>query len=49
MKNILAQFIFLARGNGVEGWMDILVLVLVAAVYGLATILKTKKRKKEQA
>ncbi len=37
-----------ARGKDVEGWMDILVLVLVAAVYGLGTILKTKKRKKEQ-
>jgi len=48
MNNILAQFILLARGNGVEGWMDILVLVLVAAVYGLATILKAKKRKKVQ-
>jgi len=48
MKNILAQLVLLARGKDVEGWMDILVLVLVAAVYGLGTILKTKKRKKEQ-
>ena len=48
MNALLAQLVQLARGNGVEGWMDILVLVLVAAVYGLATILKTKKRKKEQ-
>jgi len=48
MNNILAQFILLARGKDVEGWMDILVLVLVAAVYGLATILKAKKRKKVQ-
>ena len=48
MNALLAQFILLARGNGVEGWMDILVLVLVAAVYGLATILKSKKRKKSQ-
>jgi len=38
----------LARGKDVEGWMDILVLVLVAAVYGLATILKAKKGKKSQ-
>ena len=43
MKNILAQFILLARGNGVEGWMDILILVIVAVVYGLGTILKAKK------
>jgi len=48
MNALLAQFILLARGNGVEGWMDILVLVLVAAVYGLATILKAKKGKKVQ-
>jgi len=48
MNALLAQLVQVARGNGVEGWMDILVLVLVAAVYGLATILKTKKRKKEQ-
>ncbi len=48
MNALLAQFILLARGKDVEGWMDILVIVLVAAVYGLATILKTKKRKKVQ-
>jgi hypothetical protein len=48
MNALLAQFILVARGKDVEGWMDILVIVLVAAVYGLATILKTKKRKKVQ-
>ncbi len=48
MNALLAQFILLARGKDVEGWMDILVLVLVAAVYGLATILKAKKAKKVQ-
>ena len=48
MNALLAQLVQLARGNGVEGWMDILVLVLVAAVYGLATILKAKKGKKSQ-
>ncbi len=47
MNALLAQFILVARGND-EGWMNILVLVLVAAVYGLATILKAKKGKKEQ-
>ena len=47
MNAILAQFILVARGND-EGWMNILVLVLVAAVYGLATILKVKKGKKSQ-
>ncbi|GAI28789.1 unnamed protein product, partial [marine sediment metagenome] len=47
MNAILAQFILLARGND-EGWMNILILVIVAAVYGLATILKAKKGKKSQ-
>ena len=47
MNAILAQFILVARGND-EGWMNILVLVLVAAVYGLGTILKAKKGKKSQ-
>ncbi len=47
MNAILAQFILVARGND-EGWMNILILVIVAAVYGLATILKAKKGKKEQ-
>jgi hypothetical protein len=48
MNALLAQLVQLARGKDVEGWMDILVLVLVAAVYGLATILKTKRGKKAQ-
>ncbi|HUU17493.1 MAG TPA: hypothetical protein VMW72_10110 [Sedimentisphaerales bacterium] len=48
MNALLAQLVQLARGNGVEGWMDILVLVLVAAVYGLGTIIKAKKGKKVQ-
>lgn len=47
MNALLAQFILVARGND-EGWMNILVLVLVAAVYGLATILKAKGKKKVQ-
>lgn len=48
MNNILAQIILVARGNDIEGWMDILILVLVAAAYGLGAILKTKKGKKVQ-
>ncbi len=47
MNALLAQLI-LARGNGVEGWMDILILVVVAAVYGLGTILKTKRKKPQE-
>jgi len=48
MNYYLAQLILVARSNDIEGWMDILILVLVAAAYGLGAILKTKKRKKMQ-
>ncbi|MFZ2146852.1 MAG: hypothetical protein WAV28_06495 [Sedimentisphaerales bacterium] len=48
MNALLAQIISLARRNDMEGWMDILILVIVAAVYGLGAILKTKKGKKVQ-
>ncbi|MFH1882285.1 MAG: hypothetical protein ABIL62_06200, partial [Planctomycetota bacterium] len=48
MNYSLAQIILAARSRDPDGWMSILVLVLVAAVYGLGTILKVKKGKKEQ-
>jgi len=48
MNYSLAQIILVAQSRDPGGWMNILVLVLVAAVYGLATILKAKKGKKEQ-
>ena len=48
MNYSLAQIILVARGNDIEGWTDILILVLVAAAYGLGAILKTKKGKKLQ-
>ncbi len=39
-----------ARGNDPDGWMNILVLVVVAVVYGLVTIIKAKgKKSQEQA
>ena len=41
MNNILAQLI-VARGND-EGWIQILIVVIMAVVYGLGTILKAKK------
>ncbi len=41
MNNILAQII-VARGND-EGWIQILIVVIMAVVYGLGTILKAKK------
>jgi hypothetical protein len=49
MNAFLAQMFLLGRGNDVEGWMDILVLVVVAAVYGLGVIIRAKgKKAKEQ-
>ena len=48
MNYSLAQIILVAQSRDPGSWMNILVLVLVAAVYGLATILKAKKGKKEQ-
>ena len=48
MNYSLAQIILAARSRDPGDWMNILVLVLVAAVYGLATILKAKKGKKSQ-
>ncbi len=47
MNAFLAQLI-LARGNDFEGWMDILVLVIIAAVYGLGAIIKTKRKKPQE-
>jgi len=48
MNYSLAQIILAARSRDPDGWMNILVLVIVAAVYGLGTILKAKKGKKSQ-
>ncbi|MBC8470211.1 MAG: hypothetical protein H8D56_12130 [Planctomycetes bacterium] len=42
----LAQIIIIARGND-EGWMNILVLVVLAAVYGLGALIKAKGKKAE--
>jgi len=42
----LAQIIVLARG-GDEGWMNILVLVVIAAVYGLGALIRAKGKKAE--
>lgn len=48
MNALLAQFILVARGNDIEGWWNILILVIVAAVYGLGAILKTKGKKAQE-
>lgn len=42
----LAQIIVIARGND-DGWMNILVLVVLAAVYGLGALIKAKGKKAE--
>ncbi len=47
MNYSLAQFIFLAR-NDPGGWMNILILVIIAAVYGLGAIIKTKGKKSQE-
>jgi len=47
MNYSLAQFV-LARGNGVGEWMDVLVLVVVAVVYGLGSIIKASKKAQGQ-
>jgi hypothetical protein len=43
----LTQIIVLARGNNKEGWMNILVLVVIAAVFGLGALIKAKGKKTE--
>ena len=50
MNALLAQMSLLGRGFDVEGWMDILVLVVLGAVYVLGTIIKaaTKSKKAQE-
>ena len=48
MNELLAQMSLIGQGNDIEGWMDILILVVIAAVYGLGAILKSAKSKKEE-
>lgn len=48
MNGLLAEIILLARGNDIEGWMDILVLVIIAAVYGLGALIRAKGKKAEE-
>ena len=39
--------IFIARSRDPDGWMNILVLVIIAAVYGLGVIIKAKGKKSQ--
>ena len=43
MMAFLAQIIFVARNDDFEGWTQILVVVVMAVVYGLGGILKAAK------
>lgn len=45
MNELLAQIILAVRRRDTEGWMNILVIVVIAVVYGLSTILKAKAKK----
>jgi hypothetical protein len=47
MDDILSQMFIIARGDDIEGWMDILVLVILAVVYVLGSIIKAKGKKRE--
>ncbi|MDT8302467.1 MAG: hypothetical protein RQ760_13365 [Sedimentisphaerales bacterium] len=42
----LAQIIVIARGND-DGWINILVMVVLAAVYGLSALIKAKGKQPE--
>jgi len=46
MKVFLGQFVFLSKNEDFEGWMQILVVVIMAVVYGLGSILKAAKSRK---
>lgn len=46
MKVFLAQMILGARNDDFEGWMQILLVVIMAVIYGLSGILKSAKSKK---
>lgn len=47
MRVFCEQLVFLARKDGFEDWMQILVFVAMIAVYSLSGILKAKMKKKE--
>ncbi len=47
MNYSLAQIILVAQSRDPDGWMNILILVIIAAVYGLGAIIKTKSKKSQ--
>jgi len=48
MNSFLAQIILAARRRGTEGWMQILVFVVLIVFYALGSIVKAKSRKLEE-
>ena len=49
MGYYLAQIVLAARGDNAEGWMNTLVIVLLAAFWAIGGILKARARKAEKA
>jgi hypothetical protein len=47
MNGLLVEIILPARNNGIEGWMQMLVLVLVVLFYALGSILKSRAKQPE--
>jgi len=48
MNVFLEQIVFAARDDDFKGWMQILVVVIMAVVYGLSGIIKAAKSKKQE-
>jgi hypothetical protein len=49
MNSFLAQIILAARNDDIEGWTNILFIVVLAAFYVAGSIIKAKASKREQA
>lgn len=49
MNYCLAQIVLAARGDDAEGWMNTLVIVLLAVFWAIGGILKARARKAEKA
>jgi len=47
MGSFLSESIYLARNGDSDQWMQILVFVVIAVIYGLGAILKARQRKEQ--
>ncbi|MCK5472589.1 MAG: hypothetical protein KAI59_01040 [Planctomycetes bacterium] len=45
MNYLLAKVIFLARGNEADGWMQILIFVIMGVIYAVGSLAKAKANK----